>query len=183
METEDSNPRPSTGSDDNQHTTEGPRSTGEKDGTAVHTFLRQVIDVVTKRCLLTDEEKIVAPRDRVDPGDFARLIIMRDYCTDCTLYEEMHEMFTDKSAMRGRQGPLSAIFRLAESFRPYAPRMSFDSLLNHCNFVYNDVCYHMSNSEWVDQDNKISVENMAPLFSLFTFLTHVTDSLHETVGG
>lgn len=87
----------------------GPWFMGEIGSIDVYTFLHHVDHAIKKHPLTTDEEKIIALWDHIDPSNcFACSVIMSDY-SHCKSYQSLHENCINIFASHSKHGPVSSI--------------------------------------------------------------------------
>ncbi|KAG0714837.1 hypothetical protein GWK47_013342 [Chionoecetes opilio] len=163
----------------------GPKFTGrDEDGMSVYTFLRESGDLICKRQLTNDEDKINVLREKVASDQCpARSILHSVYFLTCKNYENFRKAFVTTFATTSKLGPMSSLFRLSSVFRDRVPSHNVYDALMHASSTRAGIVDVFANSPWVDADSKMTLESVGTLISYIHFLTMLSPAAYHKFQG
>ena len=158
----------------------GPKFTGrDNDPVSVYQFLREGEDIIRKRQLTTDQDKINVLRERVSTEQCpARNVLFTDFFLQCKNYEDFKRCMITTFASTSKLGPISALFRLAELFRENYQEKDIYEALMHASNTQSSILDQFENTDWLVNDT-FSRKRVAVIISYIHFLTMVSPALFK----
>ena len=148
-----------------------PKFTGKaSDNVSVYQYIKDCEDIIRKRNLISDEDKINVLRQNVDTVDCpARDLLYSTHFLTCKDYNEFRKSLIRSFASTSKLGPISSLFKLAEILKPAVASTNIFTALKHSGSTFSSILEQFQDTDWVD-NGKMDLNTVAKIISYIHFL-------------